>query len=145
MCIGGDPAHDTRTTPTNTGVFGRSYSHGVYGITNSINDADTPDFTKVSTSPGSTFAFRGAGVVGVSNSTGPAVLADNGIIGVNVGLSVPLRQMCNGGKGIGVASISTWGPAMFGLCCGSVASPDPLADPDVDRIINEADSRPKCL
>src|SRR5215469_7773889 len=59
---GSDSAHSPTAAPPRTGVLGRGDLHGVYGVTGSIDDADTPEFGDFGIA-----GFDGNAVVGVNN------------------------------------------------------------------------------
>ena len=68
---------DRHRAPVATGVFGRGDTHGVYGISGSVDDDNTPDFTD------QPILDEAIGVVGVSGSEeggAPAVFGDNDIL-----------------------------------------------------------------
>jgi hypothetical protein len=123
LTMAGDPDHDRRTAPANTGVFGRGDSHGVYGVTSGVSDQDTPDFTQ-ETGPGA-----GIPVVGVNNGIGPAILGDCGLIGVDFPKSEALQDVVE--LSSGVAGVAVSGPGLLGVSL----SGDPRADAFVDEVV----------
>jgi len=99
----------------------------MYGISATIDDADTPDPV--------TDSAHVIAVVGVSNGENPAILADNGILSSDSSeamVELPLQQM-------GVAGITRRGPGVFGVSLGDGPGDDLIEDPHLGATVQGAE------
>jgi hypothetical protein len=106
---------DRRIAPVGAGVLGRGEGYGVYGISFTISESNTPDYGR----------FAGIGVFGVSDSVGsfgtgrsdfPAILGNNFILEADAQAN-PLFTVISEARGlpVGVEGVSWHGHGVYGV------------------------------
>jgi hypothetical protein len=127
------PQKDRRSSPSGTGVYGRGDTQGVFGISLSVEDNNTPDF---GTEPLSE-AFGVVGVSGSERGDAPAVLGDNNVLKSELGGSFPRVSNAVRTEGanlpVGVEGVSWSGSGVYGISLN--LNPDKTADLPLDAAV----------
>jgi hypothetical protein len=110
---------DRRTAPFGAGVFGRGEGYGVYGISHTISETDTPDISR----------NAGIGIFSVSDRDKPAILGDNFVLESDR-LSTPVESVINDATTlpIGVGGVSWHGHGVYAISLN--LDPAKLVSPD---------------